>query len=239
MNEIIKKFNAKRIIIIILLCFIFIIISEKAFGRTVSIFRSCKSNLRNLGLMITNYSVDHNGHYPQNLEVLEELGYITSLPTCPSSDKDYNYYVNGWDSSDFTVWCPNPEDHFDKGNLSKDIISLYFTKGKGVQCDYQDVSFKIYFLRLIDMYFANVMVFIALILMFILIELNRKRAKTQKSNAIALQFIGLIILMIILFPLLLDTSTFLFMPGLFYILMANIFLIIFSGIIINIQSKRK
>ncbi|MCK4667341.1 hypothetical protein KAU33_11355 [Candidatus Dependentiae bacterium] len=92
----------------------------------------CSGNLRNLGIIVTNYSTDHNGHYPQNLKVLVELGYIEELPTCSIKNKPYLYSIDGWDDDDFTVWCPNPEKHVGTSGPKSTTASLYYHAGEGV-----------------------------------------------------------------------------------------------------------
>ena len=94
---------------------------------------SCSGNLRNLGIIITNYSTDNQGHYPQNLDVLVKRGYIEKLPSCPNSDESYIYEIDGWDDDSFTVQCPNPEGHVGSRGPRSTTVSLYFTSGKGVK----------------------------------------------------------------------------------------------------------
>ena len=95
-----------------------------------TILESCSGNLRNMGIIITNYYKDHKKHYPQNLKVMIEQGYLETLPTCPNSDKNYILQINGWDDDDLTVWCPNPEIHGYNYNRN-DIINLYFYSREG------------------------------------------------------------------------------------------------------------
>ena len=92
----------------------------------------CIGNLRNLGIIVTNYSTDHNGHYPQDLKVLVELKYIEELPKCSSTNKPYLYSIEGWDDDDFTVWCPNPEKHVGSSGPKSTTASLYYHAGQGV-----------------------------------------------------------------------------------------------------------
>lgn len=82
------------------------------FVRGNSLLLACEGNLRNLGVVVEKYSVDHNGHFPQNLRVLEEQMYLSSYyPVCPVKNHEYIYQVDGWDDNDFTIWCPNPKKH--------------------------------------------------------------------------------------------------------------------------------
>ena len=92
----------------------------------------CSGYLRSLGIIIWSYSQDHKGHYPQNLVRLKQLGYIEDLPVCPVSGKPYIYQVNGWDSPDFTVFCPNPEEHVGSSGPGSVTVSLYYVSGSGV-----------------------------------------------------------------------------------------------------------
>ena len=102
------------------------------YRRPRPILYSCSGNLRNMGIIITNYSTDHEGHYPQNLKVLVELGYIERLPTCPESDEPYILEIDGWDDDSFTVWCPNPTKHTGSMGPKSTTASLYYSAGKGV-----------------------------------------------------------------------------------------------------------
>lgn len=131
-----KKFDWVRFVV---WSFFFIFIIFLVIGTVESSFEcrpprgpGCEGNLRNLGIIITNYSTDYKGHYPQNLDVLVEHGYINELPTCPLTDKSYTYEVDGWDSEDFTVWCPNPEDHIGTSGPKSVTASLYYYSGLGV-----------------------------------------------------------------------------------------------------------
>ena len=111
-----------------------IAVPNMIYARRKAILSSCSGNLRNLGIIITNYSTDHKGHYPQALGELETLGYIEALPTCPSSDVTYAgaYTVAGWDSPDFTVACPNPTQHVGSSGPRSTTASLYYAAGSGV-----------------------------------------------------------------------------------------------------------
>ena len=92
----------------------------------------CSGNLRNLGLIIYHYSSDHKGHYPQNLYILITNGYIEKLPTCTVTGKHYLLEIEGWDSKDFTVWCPNPEKHAGTKGPKSVTASLYYHSGEGI-----------------------------------------------------------------------------------------------------------
>ena len=90
----------------------------------------CKSNLRNLGRVITNYYTDNEGYYPQNLQELIRSNYLESLPTCFLTDEYYIYEINGWDDDNFTIWCPNPNEHviLNRPNNSA-VFSYYYSSG--------------------------------------------------------------------------------------------------------------
>ncbi|MCK4666971.1 hypothetical protein KAU33_09490 [Candidatus Dependentiae bacterium] len=113
-------------------CSVGILLPDMKDAREKAILSSCSGNLRNLGIVVTVYSTDHKGHYPQNLEVLIMLGYIERLPRCPHSKKSYIYEIDGWDDDSFTVRCPNPEKHIGKTGPESQTAELYFTSGKGV-----------------------------------------------------------------------------------------------------------
>ncbi|MCK4667818.1 hypothetical protein KAU33_13760 [Candidatus Dependentiae bacterium] len=132
-----KKFNWKRfwfwlIFLIVISLVIIIVIQNMIYARRKALLSSCSGNLRNLGIIITNYSTDHKGHYPQNLEVIETLGYIEKLPVCPVSGKSYLYYSDGWNSTDFIASCPNPQEHVGSQGPKSVTSSLYYASGRGV-----------------------------------------------------------------------------------------------------------
>ena len=111
-----KKFDWGRfwfwsISLLIIAIFLVIAIQNIRYAKRKAVLSSCSGNLRNLKIIITNYSTDHKGHYPQNLQVLKDQGYTLQNPICPISGKPYIYQVDGWDSNDFTIMCPNPEKH--------------------------------------------------------------------------------------------------------------------------------
>ncbi len=109
-----------------------IAIPNMIYARRKAILSSCSGNLRNLGIVVTNYSTDHKGHYPQDLDCLVDLGYIEGLPPCPNSDVDYSYPAPGWDSTSFTIFCPNPTNHVGSAGPRSITASLYYEAGRGV-----------------------------------------------------------------------------------------------------------
>ena len=109
-----------------------IAVPNMIYARRKAILSSCSGNLRNLGIIVTNYSTDHKGHYPQNLDQLTTLGYIETLPTCPASDAAYTYTIEGWDDDDFTILCPNPTNHVGAAGPRSTTASLYYAAGSGV-----------------------------------------------------------------------------------------------------------
>ncbi len=112
-----KKFNWERLwfwIISIIVIVIFITMLFPGlirFDKGARLLYSCTGNLRNIGLIITNYSTDHKGHYPQNLEILVEQKYFSELPVCPVTGEPYLYDIAAWNAVDFAVRCPNPDKH--------------------------------------------------------------------------------------------------------------------------------
>ncbi|MCK4666748.1 hypothetical protein KAU33_08355 [Candidatus Dependentiae bacterium] len=96
----------------------------------------CSNNLRNLGVVVGSYAKDNDGHYPQNLDVLVELGYIEKLPVCPVKNKPYKYTISGWEDETFTIWCPNPKRHIgDSGPCSHTLLLYYEPNSKVNQVD--------------------------------------------------------------------------------------------------------
>ena len=138
-QEPIKKKKSKWLqwfIVIVILCVIAAIaIPRINYERRKKILSSCSGKLRNLGLIITNYCIDQKGHYPQNLEVLTKQVYIEELPVCPLTGKSYIYDISGWDDVNFTLYCPNAEEHVGpEGPKSRmKPKSLYYSKGVGVK----------------------------------------------------------------------------------------------------------
>ncbi len=136
-----KKINWKRfwfwlIFLIVISLLLIIYIPNRIYSRRKAVLSSCSGNLRNLGIIITNYSTDHKGHYPQNLEVLVEQKYILELPVCPVSGKSYLYYSDGWNSTDFIVSCPNPQEHVGSQGPKSVTRLLYYASGRGVSGGY-------------------------------------------------------------------------------------------------------
>ncbi len=109
-----------------------IAIPNMIYARRKAILSSCTGNLRNLGIVITNYSTDQKGHYPQDMACLVTLGYIEALPPCPNSDVAYVYPPPGWDAITFMISCPNPENHVGNAGPKSVTLTLYYEAGKGV-----------------------------------------------------------------------------------------------------------
>ncbi|MCK4668000.1 hypothetical protein KAU33_14695 [Candidatus Dependentiae bacterium] len=95
--------------------------------------QDCTSNLRYIGIAIEEYSNDNGGHYPQNLKELVEKKYRLGDLSCPITDIEYRYEINGWDDDDFTVWCPNPNKHIGSWGLRSKTKVLYFHGGKDLK----------------------------------------------------------------------------------------------------------
>ncbi len=110
-----------------------IAIPNMIYARRKAILSSCSGNLRNIGIIVTNYSTDHKGHYPQAMAQLTTLGYIETLPVCPNSDVAYVLTIAGWDDTSFTVDCPNPSNHVGSAGPRSTTASLYYTAGAGVK----------------------------------------------------------------------------------------------------------
>lgn len=121
------------ILIFILIVYSAVGIPGMIYARKKAVLSSCSGNLRNLGIIITNYSTDQKGHYPQNLEVLTEQGYIKELPVCPLSGESYIYEIHGWDDDSFTVRCPNPTKHVGTVGPRNTKQSLYYKSTRGVK----------------------------------------------------------------------------------------------------------
>ena len=54
-------------------------------ARHVDPFGGCKSNLKNLGTALEMYSMDHEGRYPRNLNLLTP-NYLKTIPQCPQPE---------------------------------------------------------------------------------------------------------------------------------------------------------
>ena len=122
-------------IIVILGLLSAIAIPQIKYAKRKAILSSCWGNLRNLGIIVTNYSTDHKGHYPQNIDELTRLGYIKKLPVCPLTGKSYLYEISGWDDVSFTIYCPNAEEHVGpEGPKSRmKPKSIFYAAGCGQQ----------------------------------------------------------------------------------------------------------
>lgn len=82
----------------------------------------CENNLKNIGLALEFYAVNHEGKYPENLSQLDK-DILEIIPTDPVTGEKYNYLP----SSDFTNYelkCPNPEAH--------GLSELRYTPEKGI-----------------------------------------------------------------------------------------------------------
>ncbi len=110
-----------------------IAIPNMIYARKKAIRSHCSGNLRNLGIIITNYSTDHKGHYPQNIEELTKQGYIKILPVCPLTGESYILEISGWNDDTFTIWCPNPKKHVKPKGPKSTWESLYYSAGAGVR----------------------------------------------------------------------------------------------------------
>lgn len=62
-------------------------------GRYGGAFRSCCSNLKNLGTALEMYSTDNSGAFPDRLSQLTP-NYVKTIPTCASAHRDT--YSNGY-----------------------------------------------------------------------------------------------------------------------------------------------
>ena len=72
--------------------------------------KSCKSNLKNIGLACEMYATDNAGRYPQNLEVLLDppdgsAPYFRRMPTCPTSPDCYYDYDYNTRPDTYTLQC--------------------------------------------------------------------------------------------------------------------------------------
>ncbi|MCK4666554.1 hypothetical protein KAU33_07385 [Candidatus Dependentiae bacterium] len=94
--------------------------------------RSCAGNLRNLGIILTVYSTDHKGHYPQNLNVIKDLGYIANLPKCPLCGEDYILKIDSWYSVKFEIFCPCADKHQANKKEVKKVRILKYEAARGV-----------------------------------------------------------------------------------------------------------
>ena len=130
-----KKFNWGRfwfwmISLLIIGILIGIAIPNMIYVRVYRIPDSCSGNLRNLGIIITNYSTDHQGHYPQNLIELETLGYIETLPTCPKTGESYILQVAVVDACRAKIRAPNRKNCCqERGGTYLRRVSMLNTRG--------------------------------------------------------------------------------------------------------------
>ncbi len=124
------------VVIVILLFFCIVSMPYMLSFRRRMDLASCRGNLRSLGFIIDNYATDNDGHYPQNLDVLVELGYLEKLPVCPKTNDPYVFEISGWEDETFTIWCPNPKRHIgDSGPCSHTLLLYYEPNSKVNQVD--------------------------------------------------------------------------------------------------------
>ena len=127
------------LILFLLACVFLWMIPSYLHVRSVVITVECKDNLRYLGMIVEIYSGIHNGHFPQNLEILKELNkggewfdkFKNDKIVCGINDDSYIYEIHGWDDDDFTIWCPNPNDHM-QPSAGHRVKLLYYHFGEGL-----------------------------------------------------------------------------------------------------------
>lgn len=99
----------------------------------VNNLRNCKYNLLRLAGAIKEYKSDNANHYPQNLKILSEQGYLDkyfeSVLQCPLNGNLYSFEISGWEAKHFTIRCPNePIKHVGKLNPKDEITTeLYYS----------------------------------------------------------------------------------------------------------------
>lgn len=93
--------------------------------------RVCKFNLMKMSQAIHRYKNDHDNHFPQNLDVVVDQGYIEKNPKvskCPLNKNLYILKIDGWDSDHFTLICPNsPIKHIGEFGPGQKTSELYYS----------------------------------------------------------------------------------------------------------------
>ena len=95
--------------------------------------RNCKYNLLRLAGAIKEYKSDNSEHCPQNLEILEEQGYLEKyfegVLKCPLNENHYSFEISGWETTHFTIRCPNePINHAGRLDPKDEITTeLYYS----------------------------------------------------------------------------------------------------------------
>ena len=94
--------------------------------------RNCKNNLYLLARIMEIYKTDHKDHYPQNLDVLSEKGYLDKYMSnpriCPLNMNEYELQIEDWNAQHFTITCPNePQKHVGEFGLEDETTKLYYS----------------------------------------------------------------------------------------------------------------
>ena len=88
------------IVICILAILVTIVAMSVTFSRALAQKAGCRSNLRTLEGMVTQYETANGGNLPPSLDTLVADGYLRKMPQCEKSDY-------GYDSATGEVSCPN------------------------------------------------------------------------------------------------------------------------------------
>ena len=132
-----KNYKGKYISLLsIILSCIPIFIFFKYDYETDATIKQIEKDMKRIEYACYIYSLDNNKHFPQNLEILKNKNYISSIPNSPIQEKEYTYIIEFWDSTNFTILCPT-EELKEIEDKKKIINKIYYSYKKGFVVEYK------------------------------------------------------------------------------------------------------
>ncbi len=94
------------IVIAIIAILASILIPSYTRARAMSQLTGCKANLKNIATALEAYSVDNEGHYPDDIGLIAP-NYMKTMPICPSATADTysNSYVPTVNPDTYEFYC--------------------------------------------------------------------------------------------------------------------------------------
>ena len=107
----IKGFTLIELMIVIAIIAILaaILIPNFIRAREEAQYSACESNEKNIATALNMYSTDWNGSYPTPTGTVNAFGaaftpnYMQTVPSCPTNNSDYDYYVTNVNGNAFTI----------------------------------------------------------------------------------------------------------------------------------------
>ena len=99
-------------IVLFIIILIFIMVAPNCMrARTSGLLTQCMSNCKNMGFALEEYSKDHNGRYPCQLEEIAPK-YLNVVPTCAANGENTGY-INSYHRAiypdAYTFYCVGKE----------------------------------------------------------------------------------------------------------------------------------